>query len=190
MNEGPSRVFERKEGKEVKMDFQALQSKIEAAAKAAFEQARIKYSGQSFCGYALYFDSDAITVCPAVNSTGHLNKMIAGDPDDAIYYRWSPGEWDHEFEGAEFFKDISKLLYNEATGMQSAERRRDFKEKVYECCVAALDALKKEGFFSDLGESGILVFTVSDDTHARECDWIARLNRDELAQEFQNWIGS
>ncbi|BAH46871.1 MULTISPECIES: DUF4303 domain-containing protein [Brevibacillus] len=171
------------------MDFQVLQLKIEAAARAAFEQVRNKYAGQSFCGYALYSDSDAITVCPAVNSTDHLNKMIAGDPDDAIYYRWSPGEWDHEFEGAECFKDISNLLYNEVMSMQSAERHRDYKEKVYECCVAALESLKKEGFFSDMSESGVLVFTVSDDTNALECDWIARLNRNELAQEFQNWIG-
>ncbi|WP_152395859.1 DUF4303 domain-containing protein [Paenibacillus guangzhouensis] len=171
------------------MDFQVLQLKIEAAAKASFEQVRNKYSGQSFCGYALYSDSDAITVCPAVNSIDHLNKMIAGDPDDAIYYRWSPGEWDHEFEGAEFFKDISNLLYSEVMSIQSTERHRGYKEKVYECCVAALDTLKKEGFFSDMSESGVLVFTVSDDTHALECDWIARLNRKELAEEFHNWIG-
>nr|WP_229087862.1 DUF4303 domain-containing protein [Brevibacillus sp. M2.1A] len=92
------------------MDFQVLQLKIEAAAKAAFEQVRNKYAGQSFCGYALYSDSDAITVCPAVNSTDHLNKMIAEDPDDAIYYRWSPGEWDHEFEGAECFKYIQSIV--------------------------------------------------------------------------------
>ncbi|ASJ56516.1 hypothetical protein BP422_24905 [Brevibacillus formosus] len=56
-----------------------LQLKIEAAAKVAFEQVRNKYSGQSFCGYALYSDSDAITVCPAVNSTDHLNTTAASN---------------------------------------------------------------------------------------------------------------
>lgn len=172
------------------MDFQVLQSKIEAAAKEAFERVRNKYPGQRFCGYALYSDSDAITVCPAVNSTDHLNKMIAGDPDDAVYYRWSPGEWDHEFEGAECFAEISDLLYSEVKGMKSAESHEQFKEKVYECCVAALDSLNKEGFFHDMNELGILVFAVSDTTHALEPDWIARLNRTELALEFRNWIGN
>ncbi|MBB6674773.1 DUF4303 domain-containing protein [Cohnella nanjingensis] len=171
------------------MDFQVLQSRIEAAAKEAFEQVRNKYPGQIFCGYALYSDSDAITVCPAVNSTGNLNKMMAGDPEDAVYYRWSPGEWDHEFEGAECFKEISDLLYNKVKDMKSTESHKRFNENVYECCVAALDSLKKEGFFFDMNESGVVVFTVSDATHALECDWIARLNSNELALEFQNWIG-
>nr|WP_026264107.1 DUF4303 domain-containing protein [Paenibacillus terrigena] len=172
------------------MDFQLLQAKIKAAAMDAFERVRNQYPGQSFCGYALYSDADAITVCPAVNSTDNLNNMIAGDPEDAIYYRWSPGEWDHEFEGAEYFAEISSLLFNEVKGMKSVARVRQFKEKVYECCVAALDSLNEEGFFFDLNESGVLVFTVSDATNALECDWIARLNRNELALEFQNWISS
>lgn len=172
------------------MDFDDLRSKIEQAASEAFLAVRRKFPSQIFCGYALYSDPDAVTVAPAVNSVGHLQKMIGDDPGDAVYYRWSPGEWDHEFEGAEYFKDISILLNNEAKKPDSEAKREAFRERVYESCVAVLESMKSKGFFSDMDETGVLVFTISDGESDLESDWIARLNRRELAEEFRNWIVS
>lgn len=42
--------------------------------------------------------------------------MIVNDPGDAEYYRWSSGEWNHEFEGAEFFQEISNSLASQVNG--------------------------------------------------------------------------
>jgi len=153
-------------------------------------QVRRRNPNEEFCGYALYSDPDAITVCPAVNTRAHLEKMIANDPDDAVYYRWSPGEWNHEFEGAEYFKGIPSSLANEVNGIESPEEYKRFKQQVYECCVNTLEEMKREGFFSDLGESGVLVFAISDATNESEADWIDRLNSKELAQNFRDWIAS
>lgn len=172
------------------MDFDDLRSKIEQAASEAFLAVRRKFPSQIFCGYALYSDPDAVTVAPAVNSVDHLKKMVGDDPGDAVYYRWSPGEWDHEFEGAEYFKDISILLNNEARKIDSEAKREVFRERVYECCVAVLESMKSKGFFSDMDETGVLVFTISDGESDLESDWIARLNRRELSEEFRNWIVS
>jgi hypothetical protein len=172
------------------MDFDDLRSKIEQAASEAFLAVRRKFPSQIFCGYALYSDPDAVTVAPAVNSVGHLQKMVGDDPGDAVYYRWSPGEWDHEFEGAEYFKDISILLNNEARKLDTETKREVFRERVYECCVAVLESMKSKGFFSDMDETGVLVFNISDGESDLESDWIARLNRRELSEEFRNWIVS
>lgn len=172
------------------MDFNELRSKIEIDASKAFLAVRRKFPNQVFCGYALYSDPDAVTVAPAVNSIGHLQKMTNDDPDDAAYYRWSPGEWDHEFEGAEYFKEISTLLRNEASKANSQAEREVFRQDVYECCVAVLKSMKSKGFFSDMDESGVLVFAISDGESDLEGDWIARLNRHDLAEEFRDWIAS
>lgn len=172
------------------MNLDELFAKIELAASQAFLLVRKKYPGQDFCGYALCLDPDAVTVAPSVNSVGHLQKMIGDDPDDAVYYRWSPGEWDHEFEGAEFFKGISASLRNEAKKIDSEDKREAFRSRVYECCVAALESLRSKGFFSDMNDAGVLVFTISDAENALESDWIARLNRPDLAEEFRGWIAS
>ncbi|WP_439893718.1 DUF4303 domain-containing protein (plasmid) [Ralstonia sp. 25C] len=171
-------------------NFDELCAKIELAASQAFSLVREKYPGRGFCGYALYSDLDAVTVAPSVNSVGHLQKMISDDPDDAVYYRWSPDEWDHEFEGADFFKDISASLRNEVKKMDSEDKREAFRRSVYECCVAALESLKSKGFFSDMNDADVLVFTISDAENALESDWIARLNRPDLAKEFRDWIVS
>jgi len=172
------------------LDFQELQSRIKDAAESAFREVRSRYPNEEFCGYGLYSDPDAITVCPAVNACAHLEKVIADDPDDEEYYRWSPGEWNHEFEGAGYFREISSSLANEVKGIKSPEEHRRFKQQLYECCVTVLEDIKRDRFFSDMGESGVLVFTVSDAENESECDWIDCLNRMVLAVRFRNWFGA
>jgi len=171
-----------------KLDSQGLEEKIRRAAESAFKQVRSRHPDEEFCGYALYSDADAITVCPSVNSRAHLEQMIANDPGDAEYYRWSPAEWNHEFEGAEHFQEISNYLRAEVKAIKSPEEHNGFKQQVYETCVNVLEDLKQAGFFSDLNESGVLVFAISDGDNESEVDWISRLNAPELAEQFRNWI--
>ncbi|MHA6825513.1 DUF4303 domain-containing protein [Ralstonia pseudosolanacearum] len=171
------------------MDLRDLERKIEVAAAEAFEQIREKYPGRNFCGYALYSDSDGVAVCSAVNSCDHLKRVIAEDPCDEVYYRWSPGEWDHEYEGSEFFAEICEMLRRAATGLGPVDMDR-FKGNVYACCVAALESLKGKGFFSDMDESGVVVFSISDGESDMEREWAARLNDKELAEEFSKWLTS
>lgn len=172
------------------MDSQELHSQIRIASQQAFSLVRSRNPNEKFCGYALYSDADAITVCPSANTLSNLESMIADDPGDAEYYRWSPAEWNHQFEGAEYFDQVSKALYEEVKGIKSIEEHSRLKNSVYECCVAVLEDLKTEGFFNDLDESGILVFSISDSSNESEISWIERLNRPEMAARFRTWIGS
>ncbi|WP_281203443.1 hypothetical protein [Ralstonia solanacearum] len=41
---------------------------------------------------------------------------------------------------------------------------------------------------SDMGESGVLVFSLSNGDSELEADWIDRLNGRALADEFREWI--
>jgi len=161
---------------------------IKEAAIAAFKSVRQQEPELKFCGYGLYSDTDAVTVCPAQNSCSHLNKMVSDDPDDKEYYRWSTGEWSHESKGVEFFCEISTYLRSEAKLIDSTNEYEQFKLDVYQSCVLALKSLKEEGFFSDMESNGVVVFTVSDSINSRESEWIELLNNNEASQEFNEWI--
>ncbi|VAW49424.1 hypothetical protein MNBD_GAMMA03-2146, partial [hydrothermal vent metagenome] len=112
-----------------------------------------------------------------------------GDPDDSIYYKWSPAEWKHEFEGAEFFEDISKALQEEAKKMNTQGQFLEFKKNVYEACVESLESLIKNNFFSKDSNDCIIIFTLSDtEDSINEIKWVERLNNEQKAHEFSNWV--
>ena len=170
------------------MNFLELQLKIEKAARKAFEEIRARHADQRLCGYALYTDSDAITVCPAANSERNLNRMMADDPDDSVYYRWSPGEWDHEFEGAQHFEEISALLEKEVGNIVRPQHHAEFKSQVHEACVLALENLRREGYFSNNSVDTVVVFGIGGGESEKEKDWIARLNDPLMAAQFIEWV--
>ncbi len=170
------------------MDIQLLKNMIENATRQAFDGVRLRHPDQTFCGYALYSDLDAVTVCPAVNSLQNLEKRIASDPADAAFYKWNPGEWDHDFEGAEHFQHICRILQEEVHATQSTEAHEELKDKVYETCVLALNNLKHSGYFHSNNDTVILVFTVTNGEAQRETRWVSQLNSDEVSDEFIRWI--
>lgn len=170
------------------LDRKFIKDKIKEAAIDAFKYVRQQEPELRFCGYALYSDTDAITVCPALNSCIHLTKMINDDPDHKVYYRWSPSEWSHEFKGVEFFDEISEYLRVEAKLIESNNEYEQFKSDVYQSCVLVLKELKEENFFSDMDGDGVIVFTISDVINNNECEWIELLNNNDVSQEFSTWI--
>ncbi|NRD71843.1 DUF4303 domain-containing protein [Shewanella sp. VB17] len=173
------------------MDFDTLRSEIEEASQKCFSALKHKYSEDDFCGYSLYSDSSAMSISPALNSKKHFDLMCADDPEDSTYYRWSPGEWAYESEGAEFFQEISKQLIDESKKIKNQEQFINFKANVYEACVQSLENLSSIGFLNNREEDSVIVFTVSDsEDPEEEVKWIERLNKKELSDEFTNWIHS
>lgn len=171
------------------MDFKKLKKEIEDASQQCFSVLRNKYSKDNICAYSLYSDADAISISPAINTKEYLLEMSAGDPDDSIYYKWSPAEWKHEFEGAEFFEDISKALQEEAKKMNTQGQFLEFKKNVYEACVESLESLIKNNFFSKDSNDCIIIFTLSDtEDSINEIKWVERLNNEQKAHEFSNWV--
>jgi hypothetical protein len=174
----------------MQMDFDKLSHEIETAARSCFLMLIEQNPGKIFCGFALYSDAAALTVCPAMNSLSNLMKSVECDPDDAVYYRWSVGEWDHEFDGNAFFSGISASLREEGGKIAPAVERRHFSINVYEACVSALERMKNDRFFQSHGRQATVVFSVSDATIKAEPLWIARLNDRASASEFRKWFRS
>ena len=171
-----------------------LRAEVERVARAAFAGLIDAHPEADFCGYALYSDASAMTVCCAVNTRSHLARLEAEaeDPAEAEYYRWTPAEWSMEGTTAEQFAPISRRL--------RTEDRPDgefvgFRDGVYEACVAALESLVAEGAFGagagvDADADHVVVFAVSDPDDldpALEREWMRRLNPPGQADRFARW---
>ncbi|MEG3626881.1 DUF4303 domain-containing protein [Streptomyces poriticola] len=147
--------------------------------------ARTAFAGlpaDDYRGYALYSDDSAMTVCCAANTRAHLARVQGADPEDAEYYRWSPGEWALEGVAGDLFKPLcARLRHSALAGV-------DQRAEVYEACVAALESLVAEGAF---GDGAAVVFAVSDtDDVGRDIGWLNRLNPPDLAAEHARWRAS
>ncbi|MFF3070190.1 DUF4303 domain-containing protein [Kitasatospora sp. NPDC057904] len=171
-----------------------LRAEVERAARAAFAgllDARPAADAADYCGYALYSDAGAMTVCCAANTVPHLARLRAEDPTEADYYEWTPAEWAMEGVAAEQFASICRRLRAERPDADGAQFRM-FRDAVYEACVAALESLVAEGAFGP-GTDHVVVFAVSDPDDldpAREAEWIRRLNSPARADRFARWRGT
>ncbi|MFI2202453.1 DUF4303 domain-containing protein [Streptomyces sp. NPDC020192] len=160
-----------------------LRAVLLAAARAAFAEVAGGAESAEYCGYALYSDADAGSVCCAVNTRAHLARAQAGDPDDAEYYRWTPAEWALEGVGHEHFAPLGRRLLGRSPTARGPELPA-WREGVYEACVATLETLRAEGLFGPAPDT-VVVFAVSDhEDPVREVEWIRRLNPPSQARRF------
>ncbi|MGW3498019.1 DUF4303 domain-containing protein [Streptomyces sp. NPDC001020] len=154
---------------------ESLLTMLLPAARSAFTRLAEAFGGTECCGYALYSDAAAMTVCCAVNTRDHLARSQAADPDDAEYYRWSPAEWAHEGAGHEYFTEVNRHLLTRSMSLGSLDLCQ-WRESAYEACVVTLETLLAENIL-ERDDDTVVVFAVSDHTDAeREADWIRRLN--------------
>ncbi|MFJ3221010.1 DUF4303 domain-containing protein [Kitasatospora sp. NPDC086801] len=166
-----------------------LRAEVERAARAAFAGLLDARPAADYCGFALYSDAGAMTVCCAANTVSHLARLRAEDPAEAAYYEWTPAEWAMEGVAAERFASICRRLYAAGPDDDGAEFTR-FRDTVYDACVGALESLVAAGTFGP-GTDHVVVFAVSDpddEDHARQTEWIRRLNPPGQADRFARWL--
>jgi hypothetical protein len=176
-------------GAVVSDDLGWLRGEVERAARAAFVGLCEVRAAEEYCGYALYSDASAMTVCCAANTHSHLARVVAEDPDEADYYEWTPGEWALEGVAARQFALICQRLRAAGPHADDAEFAR-FRDTVYETCVAVLESLAADGTFGQ-GTGHVVVFAVSDpddEDPPREVRWARRLNPPDQADRFARWL--
>ncbi len=173
-------------------------------ARRAFTALAERYSDQEFCGYALYSDEDAMTVCYSVNTVDHLTRakqeVEQQYPGEAEYLEWSPAEWAFENEGP-WFNQISKKLaglgfvlngdeFTQFPDQRPPQSTCQFRDDVFNSCVDVLESLVAEGFFPS-SHDHVVVFAISDfDVDPeRETGWIRRLNPAAVADRFSRLVG-
>lgn len=172
------------------LDFDRLADEIATATERALDDVVARLGPAPLAGFALCSDAGAMGVGPAFNTKAHLARNAQDDPEDAVYYRWSPGEWDLESRGVEHFEGIN-LRIRHAAAAATPEQFIAFRTQLSETCVAALERTRRQPRFADLLRGAAIVFSVTDlDDAPAEKAWIAALNPPRDAQEFSRWLDS
>ncbi|MFJ3468101.1 DUF4303 domain-containing protein [Pseudomonas sp. NPDC090201] len=155
------------------MNWSELQECIYNSTKNAFIELCEGHSEEEFYAFVLYTDSSVMSISPSANSIEALDEKIEQELDDEdrtpaneAYYKWAFSEWAYETVGGEFFRGINKSL------RESAERSdfEEFKRKVLDAMIGALDLLVKERFFDSISKAaeGAVVFASMADDDASE----------------------
>jgi len=170
------------------LDFDRLTQDIAAAAERALQEA-VAHSGAPLAGFALCSDAGAMEVSPAFNTWAHLQQQVDDDPQDAVYYRWSPGEWGLESFGVAHFRAINQRVRQAVAEEVSPQRFVEFRARLFQACVAALTRVRQQPRFASALRGAAVVFTVCDMEDApAEKAWIEALNTPQDAQEFKRWV--
>lgn len=176
----------------MEFDFPFLKQEIKTAAMQAFAEMHETCREDRVIAFALYSDEGAMTLCPAVNTEAHLDGMVTGDAEHALYFKYEPAEWKFEGQGAEaaFGAICEKLrsfvLMEEPSASHGDGRFTAFRKELYETCIEALEELVFSGFFARAaGRDIIVLFAVSDyeyetDSYMR---MIRRLNTDDAVSK-------
>lgn len=173
-------------------DFSLFGTKVEQAAREAFQELAAAHPAESLCAFALHSDDGAMTVCPSTNTRRHLESKLKAFPDDADYYTFAPAEWALESQGASVaVEELCTELRTHVMGFADDDEAFEaFHGDLAEACIAALERLRGEGFFErTAGGSVLLLFQASpgDPDVAAERRMIERLNDAPIAQQHRRW---
>jgi hypothetical protein len=169
------------------LDFDRLTQDIAAAAERALQEA-VARSGAPLAGFALCSDAGAMEVSPAFNTWAHLKQQADDDPQDAVYYRWSPGEWGLESFGVAHFGAVNERV-RQAVAEVSPQRFAEFRARLFQACVVALTRVRQQTRFASALRGAAVVFSVCDmEDPPAEKTWIEALNTPQDAQEFSRWL--
>jgi hypothetical protein len=173
-------------------DFVSFGRQVEAAARSAFEELASLHPEGTLCAFALYSDDGGMTVCPSTNTRPHLERRLARFPDEADFYTFSPPEWSLEAKGAApAFKDLCRQLRHHVRHLdEESDDFAAFKRDLAECCIAALERLRREEFFVRAAKGPVLLaFQASPGDADPEVEgrMISRLNEASIVERHRAW---
>jgi len=158
-------------------DYEELTYEIYEGARKAFTTAREAHKEDNLNLYALYSDSDAMTIVSVAGSTATLEDETC---------RWCPEEWSYD-EGNEFLDIAYRLILTQHQDLPSEINIEKFRAGVFEAAVSALERLDTEGFFGsgEQREECVILFQVSDDDLDEEqLAIVRRLNTAKVYNEY------
>ena len=169
-------------------NFEQFKSKLKKSTEKVFLQLKEKH--KDICAFGLYSDESAMSISISYNTKNHLQEIQDEDPDEKVYYRWSPGEWFRESYLTGEFEELSEQLEPHTEERFSTEEEfLEFRRNLFDTAVEVLLELKNERLFKESDESFILLFSVSEyENIEKEIEWVKQLNAEKPAKEFEEWL--
>ena len=169
-------------------NFSQFEKDLLDATRQVVQNLAKRKDAKDICAFALYSDESGSSISAAANSLKHLAKMQQEDPDEYIYFRWSPAEWNYDSLDSKRLNKLSDQLSSFSMELEE-EAFEQYVTELFSRCLNVLVLLKEEGVFSDFPEGFILLFDVSDyDNTSNQVDWVKQLNSPKEAAEFENWL--
>lgn len=145
---------------------------------AAFRKALTLYPTESFYAFCFYTDNDVTSVYPhAATEEGFSRICPSDDPEDRLYYRWAPAEWDldfGQFDRPDPMLETNRMLFpREGEPSESddsfGERKRITLVTLTECLLS----IRSSGVFSGRSTKPRLAFWVNiGDAMDSEISWM------------------
>ncbi len=142
-------------------DFDLLQKEIENGAREVFSKICKEQTGERITGFALYSDSEGMTICNAAMG----ERSFDDDDEDIDYFRTNPSEWPYESDTG-LLLPYRMILFPSYFSLNIPFELEvpDFVDRFYESTVRALEKLDDENLFGvgEEREKFLLLFGDSD----------------------------
>lgn len=130
--------------------------------------------------FGLQSDDDATLIVSVSNPRIDIDSV----DQDELERVWILNLWEYD-EGSEYLDPAYRLLLLPHHGDPLPSGGLS-PEKVYDCFVDALAALRKEGFFGTPEESPVVLFQVLDSL--AHVDQNKKLNSSEVFRKYRSWV--
>ncbi|MCG5217373.1 DUF4303 domain-containing protein [Streptosporangium soli] len=181
------------------MTIEDLVTRLLAATRAAFTQARQLHPDESFYCYALYTDAFAAYILPTCSSEEGLRQVARRYADEfgdtvaeqADGLRWNPPDWPHHMLGEEHFTGVLELLESRGDPWQRDDDGLDAEVNArFEACFRALALLDAEGFFGQDAERDRVIVTLlqGDQSDRSRLENARRLNPPAAVARLERYL--
>ncbi len=162
-------------------DYDLFAREVAISTRKAFTAIREAHPSENITGFAVISDDSVMTIGPVANSAEAFAAV-----DNAPDTLWDAAEWAC-WEGGEYFDIPYRMLLTRRQYERVTVPFDEFRTRVIEACITALEELDKEGFFGDAQdrENRIVLFQIMDSEYLDE--GVKRLNAPGAYERFRAW---
>ena len=172
------------------VNFKKLEEKIVQASLVALNEFGEKFPEKKICGFALYSDDGAMTICNSINTTDFFEEGFDENGEYPLDYKFSTAEWEFESEFADKeFSEISRILF-ERESEDDDEEFEKFRQELFETCCRALVKVKEQNKDNKVfDQNPLFLFAVSDsEIDQLQIETVKKLNDERTFEEFERWM--
>jgi hypothetical protein len=169
------------------IDYALLKTNLKEIANEIFRKYIQRHGIKDICGFALYSDEDAMSISISINTYKHHKNNIKEDPENKLYYKFNPEEWEEIIENNELDK-FNKQLKQISLKLRK-KQLTDYRNNIFKLSVEILDELKTMQLFENMKSDFVLLFSISDcELPEIVIEYNKKYNTNETANEYEQWL--
>jgi hypothetical protein len=169
------------------IDYNDIKNTLKEIVCKIFNNYKKEYGVKNICGFAIYSDEDAMTICVALNTYDYFKDSIKDNTEYECDYKFNPEEWKTIVENDEL-NNLSTIL-EKINSNAGKKKFIEHKNNIYKLCIDVLDEMKNELYFNELKEDFVLLFSISDSDFTETIiEYNKKFNSKIIAKEYDEWV--